>query len=240
MLDWTVPTLPDQPRVGQHGTPISGVAPPPGTRRVDQLALAQSCGLGLSVPGTRLIRSVPSPVPRCVFFSCSKRAGVGECTAGCGARVDPQHGRTRAVGRRCTHRMSARSRAVVGSRKFPAGVSGGCDVWVVRTPLPPSLSVLAACKPYRHQIRLLWTEGGTGAQISVHPGDHGVLACGVRGDAGAGLPRVRVRRGSGGSQHLPDLHRQPGYLYRPLPGSPPLVRFLPPSTMHVALNDGGH
>ena len=35
------------------------------------------------------------------------------------------------------------------------GVSGGCDRWDVRIPLPPSLSDLAACKPHGTQRRCL-------------------------------------------------------------------------------------
>jgi hypothetical protein len=49
------------------------------TRRVGDLALALGCGLGLSVPGTRLIRSVPSPAAAlCNFAPSSVETCWGE------------------------------------------------------------------------------------------------------------------------------------------------------------------
>jgi hypothetical protein len=95
MLACTVRILPDQPLVGQHSNPIWGLLArellPLDTRRVDQLALPLGCGLGLSVPATRLIRSVPSPAAALGNFAPSSvetcRGGGGDITAGCGARA---------------------------------------------------------------------------------------------------------------------------------------------------------
>jgi hypothetical protein len=106
------------------------------TRRVDHLALPLGCGFGLSVPGTRLIRSGPSPVPRCIFLPrASKRAAVkgwlwGQGEVAMCVLLSHSMVRTRdAVGRRCTHRMSA-PRAIVWSAPqrllVSAGVGMGC------------------------------------------------------------------------------------------------------------------
>jgi hypothetical protein len=69
------------------------------TRRVGDLALPLGCGLGLSVPGTRLTRSVPSPAAAlCNFAPSSAETCWGEGLAVGPGRgvyvcpVDPHHG----------------------------------------------------------------------------------------------------------------------------------------------------
>jgi hypothetical protein len=67
----------------------------------------------------------------------------------------------------------------------------------------------------------VWTEGGAGGgerRLVLHHAVHGEFD--ARGDVGAGLPHERVRGASGGPQRVPDLHRQPGWLYPPVRSSP--------------------
>jgi hypothetical protein len=120
MLAWTVSIMPDQPRLVLHRIPICSLAraAPPyavDTLRVSHLALSLGCGLGLSVPGMRLIRFVPSPAAALAtwveIFSWLREQGEASM---CVLLTHSCTVRTRAaVGRRCTHRLRLRSRAVI-------------------------------------------------------------------------------------------------------------------------------
>jgi hypothetical protein len=144
--------------------------------------------------------------------------------------------RTRAaVGRRCTHRTSAPQSRAVDESRAPQRVlvsAGTRSAWSGRRCVGQEGVMYGTCatlcrlrwvflppKP-RCVVCGVWTEGSAGGVERRLVLQHGVRAYDVRGDAGAGLPRVRVRRASGGSQRVPDLHRQPGWLYPPVRSSP--------------------